>query len=116
MTTTPERDSLDDMDWIYRLRRWARQAIVPVLCLAAVVYFGRHAVEGDSGVMAWLQIRDKIEFVSTELAVVKAERRQLEHKVALLRPESLDADMLEEQARDVLGYAHKDDVILLYRN
>jgi cell division protein FtsB len=43
-------------------------------------------------------------------------KRRLERRVALLRPESLDRDMLEERARAVLNLARPEDrVILLNR-
>jgi hypothetical protein len=35
--------------------------------------------------------------------------------VALLRPESLDPDMLDERARAILNLAHQDDLIMMKR-
>ncbi len=40
---------------------------------------------------------------------------RLERDVALLRPESLDPDMLDERARAILNLAHQDDLIMLKR-
>jgi len=37
----------------------------------------------------------------------------LEHRVSLLRPESVDPDMLEEQARSRLGLTDRDEVVIL---
>jgi len=34
----------------------------------------------------------------------------LERKVSLLRPESLDPDMVEEQGRRLLNFSHPDDI------
>jgi cell division protein FtsB len=33
----------------------------------------------------------------------------------LLRPERLDRDLLEERARAILGYAHKNEIVLFDR-
>ena len=40
---------------------------------------------------------------------------RLERDVALLRPESLDPDMLDERARAILNLAHPDDLIMMKR-
>ena len=39
-------------------------------------------------------------------------RRDLERDVALLRPESLDPDLLDERARAALGFAHPDELTI----
>ena len=42
-------------------------------------------------------------------------RGRLERDVALLRPESLDPDMLDERARAILNLAHPDDLVMMKR-
>jgi cell division protein FtsB len=42
-----------------------------------------------------------------------AQRAELERKVKLLRPDSLDPDMLEERAREVLNYTREDEVVVM---
>jgi cell division protein FtsB len=80
---------------------------------AVMVYFGYHAVQGDRGLMAWWNLRFEIERANTELAKVSTEKKVLEHRVALLRPESLDPDMLEERARIMLGALGPNDLIIV---
>ena len=46
-------------------------------------------------------------------AVLAAERTRLEHRVQLLRPDSLDPDLLEERARDMLNYGSDDELLIL---
>ena len=41
-----------------------------------------------------------------------AEHDILSRRVLLLRPEFLDRDMLDEQARHNLGLAHPDDLVI----
>ena len=74
-----------------------------ILGVAVMGYFAYHAVEGDRGLIAWWQTRFEIEQADRELAAVKAQQAVIEHRVKLLRPESLDPDMLEERARIMLG-------------
>ena len=44
---------------------------------------------------------------------MRGERLALEHRVQLLRPESVDPDLLEEQARARLGLSEPDEVVIL---
>lgn len=89
-----------------------RQVLGPLLGAALMAYFAYHAVQGDRGLMAWWNLRFELERADAELAAVSAEKRKLEHRVSLLRPESLDRDMLEERARIMLGVADPRDLIV----
>ena len=46
------------------------------------------------------------------LDLIHADRLQQEHRISLLKPESLDLDLLEEQARRYIGYSEKNEVIV----
>ena len=51
-----------------------------------------------------------------EVLSLETERRNLlEHRVVLLRPGSIDPDLLEERARLLLNFGRPDDVIILDR-
>lgn len=92
--------------------RKARQILGPLMGAAVLVYFGYHAVQGDRGLIAWWNLRFEIERADAKLAEVSAEKKLLEHRVALLRPESLDPDMLEERARIMLGVVGPTDRVI----
>ncbi len=92
--------------------RKARQVLGPLLGAAVMAYFSYHAVQGDRGLIAWWNLRYEIERADLDLAAVTSEKEALEHRVALLRPESLDRDMLEERSRLMLGAIHPNDVIV----
>ena len=94
------------------IRQKVRQVLGPLMGTALIAYFGYHAVQGDRGLIAWWNLRHGLEKADYELAAVTAQKKTLEHRVTLLRPESLDRDMLEERARAMLGVVHKDDLIV----
>ena len=48
-----------------------------------------------------------------QLARLKDERRALDRRVSLMRPESLDPDMIEERARRTLNVARAGDIVIL---
>lgn len=88
-------------------------AIVPALYLGFACYLGYHTVEGDRGLIAWLTLTDQIDTLEQQIAEKRADRLNLERRVAHLRRESLDLDLLEERARVVLNLGHPDDRIIL---
>jgi cell division protein FtsB len=47
-----------------------------------------------------------------EIKSLEAVRAKLARDVALLSPETPDPDMVEEIAREVLGFAHPDDSVV----
>jgi cell division protein FtsB len=69
-------------------------------------YFTFAAVQGDHGLFRRVQ-------VNAEAEVLRAERDRLQHNLnRRLSDASLDLDLLDERARDVLGQLRLDEVIL----
>ena len=97
------------------IKRRAGDVVAPVLGFCVVGYFAYHSIEGDRGLVAWLRLNEQIRTASEELSGLQAERHALERRVSLLRPESLDRDLLEEQARIVLNFARPDEAVILAR-
>ena len=94
------------------MRRRLRHAAVPVICACAVVYFGYHAIQGDHGLITYFRYGQYIGTLQSEYDRTVSERESLEHRVSLLRSNSLDPDLLEERAMDVLGFAHPNDRVI----
>ncbi|MGZ9106272.1 MAG: FtsB family cell division protein [Rhodoplanes sp.] len=97
-------------------RPWLR-SFFTALCLhltAAIVigYFGVHAYTGDRGLKARKDLNQQIAELTAELAATKAEREKWQRRVALLKPERLDPDLLEERARALLNYVDRRDVVI----
>ncbi|MHA1566595.1 MAG: FtsB family cell division protein [Alphaproteobacteria bacterium] len=97
------------------IRVRAKQAVLPILGALVVGYFSYHMVQGEYGVLAYLQLQAKVERAEILQADLRQQRDMLELRVALLHPDSLDRDMLEERARVMLNYARPDDVIIMER-
>lgn len=94
------------------MRRRLRHAAVPAVCACAVAYFGFHAIQGDHGLVTYMRYGQYISTLQAEYAATVRARENLEHRVSLLRSQSLDPDLLEERARDILGFAHPDDRVI----
>ncbi len=91
-----------------------RNALLPVICMIVIGYFAYHAVYGRHGFIAWQSLRNRVDTLEQQYAEVKSARERLDRQVALLRPESLDPDLLDERARAALGFANPDDIVIFH--
>ena len=76
-------------------------------------YFGVNAYSGNHGLKAKEDIDRQIAELSSELKGLKQQRAQWERRVALLRADKLDPDMLDQQARGLLDYADPRELTLM---
>lgn len=89
-----------------------RQVVVPFVSIVIMGYFTYHIFQGDRGIIAYLRLQQTVSGNEKERAAQQTLREQLERRVYLLRPDSLDVDLLEERARAVLNYAHPDEIVI----
>ena len=96
--------------------RRLKRAAVPSALIMLVCYFLYHAVQGENGLLALREFDARAEVLRVEAVRLSEERKKMAARVALLRPDSLDPDMLDEQARKSLGFIHPDEVVILSPN
>jgi cell division protein FtsB len=84
-----------------------------VMAALLIGYFGVNAYSGNHGLKAKEDLDQQIGTLSADLDSLKHERAQWERRVALLRPDRLDPDMLDERARALLDYVAPNDLILM---
>ena len=89
----------------FGFRRRARAFLTASLGVAAIGYFGFHAVHGERGIGDWFQVSAEIESLERRAILNRARIEVLERRVALLGDDGLDRDLLDERVRDVLGVA-----------
>ncbi|MEJ8476777.1 FtsB family cell division protein [Roseibium algae] len=90
-----------------------RRLIIPVAALSALAYFGFHALNGELGLVGRARIEHQVRDLQSKLDKLVAEREHLTARVSLLRPESLDPDMVDERARLNLNLVHKNDLTIM---
>jgi|SRR5579859_5535531 cell division protein FtsB len=95
------------------LRRRARLIAGPVFGMALTGYFAYHLIEGDRGLLAWLQLTRQIHASDQQLAVLEEQHKALGRKVSELTPDHLDPDLLDQQVRSVLDFAAPNDVVIM---
>ena len=88
-------------------------SVVTCACLGLLGFFAWHAQEGPRGFAFHEKLANQSQQLSGELATIQNQRKEFETRVALLRPESVDPDMLDEMARSTLDVAGPNDLIVL---
>jgi len=76
-------------------------------------YFAANAFTGNHGLRAQQDLEQQLTAMKGELGQLKAERALWERRVSLLRADRIDPDMLDEQARSLIGYIDRRDLTLL---
>lgn len=77
------------------------------------VYFSFHLLHGHRGYFAVVGLETKIAEAEVRQSAIEKEHDAMQQKVTSMRPTSLDLDMLDEQIRNTLGYARKDEIIVI---
>jgi cell division protein FtsB len=67
---------------------------------------------GENGYYARKDVLAALEVKQAELEALQTTRENLDKKVSLMAPDNLDRDLLDEQARHILGLAGKDELVI----
>ncbi|HZF46953.1 MAG TPA: septum formation initiator family protein [Sphingomonadaceae bacterium] len=89
-----------------------KDKLVQMGALGWLLVLGGLALAGPSGVLSWgenLRLLDKRE---DQIAQLKAERDELQNRVALLDPNQADPDLVGELLRKNLNVVHQDEVVI----
>jgi cell division protein FtsB len=82
-----------------------------VMC-AVGFYFTFAAVQGNYGIFSRAEIEADAATLQGELDTLLADMTKLQNKTRRLSDTYLDLDLLDEQARGVLGYVRSDEVVI----
>ncbi len=94
----------------------SKPAVGPLLFFAIAfalsLYFTFAAVQGDFGLFRRAEILAEASDMRAHLADVRAEVAQMENLTHRLSDDYLDLDLLDEQARSVLGMVRADEIVI----
>jgi cell division protein FtsB len=94
------------------MRKRLFDSVVTFFCLLLYAYFSWHYYYGSRNLAVLADKEIKALELRTELQKEIDSRRRLEAKVALLRPEHIDPDLLDEIARRILDYGSATELIV----
>ncbi len=76
------------------------------------LYFAFAAIQGDYGLFRRIQIDAQADALQGELAGLSEQVQRMENKTRRMSDDFLDLDLLDEQARNVLGMLRADEIVI----
>ncbi|MFN3686931.1 FtsB family cell division protein [Salinarimonas sp.] len=99
------------------VKKRLRAVLIPLALYSvsglAVGYFVHHAQSGQRGLEAKRELQVEKARIQASLDKLREEREDWERRVALVRSDQIDRDLLEEQARVMLGRVHRNDLVIV---
>lgn len=86
--------------------------IAATLALGAGSYFTYAAMQGDHGLFNRIEADATIAALTARRDALQAELSVIENRTRRLSNDYLDLDLLDQQARDILGLVRADEVVL----
>ncbi len=99
-----------------RIRAFLTALGLYVVAALFIGYFGVNAYTGKNGINARQELDQQIADLASEAARVKAERVRWERRIALLKADRIDPDMLDERARQLLNYLDPHEVTIVVKH
>ncbi len=83
-----------------------------VTALLLMAYFGFAAIQGNFGHFRRNLVNAEAKLLQKELVQLQTTRGYLQNRTHRLSDKYLDLDLLDEQARKILGMAREDEIII----
>ena len=93
-----------------------RQNLIALIGVFLSFYFCYHLIGGERSYLRLVSLNHQVAVTSEKLDETRKERESLEQRVVMMRPGQVNADLLEEQARKVLGFHYEDEKVLLKKS
>jgi cell division protein FtsB len=87
--------------------------IVPAISCSFLAYFAFHAQSGRFGLEAKSVLTGELVQAEARYAKLLQDRQSLERRVQLLHDGTLERDMIDERARESLGFVAPDEIAIL---
>ncbi|SEJ42116.1 Septum formation initiator [Pseudooceanicola nitratireducens] len=84
--------------------------IAGVFCVG--LYFTFAAVQGDMGLFRRVEIKADRDALAAQLEDLDGQIARMENLTSRLSDDYLDLDLLDQQARDVLGLMRSDEIVI----
>ena len=96
-------------------RATSKRVLAVLACLALTVYFAHHAVAGRHGFEARQRLLARAPHLEVQLSSLDLVRQRLQRDVDVLTSDFPSRDLVEEIARDMLGYVLPSEVVWIGR-
>ena len=85
---------------------------VTLVSLTLAAYFVFSAIQGDYGVLRRAENQAEFNVLSQNLEQLQISIALQENKTLRLSDHYLDLDLLDQQARDILGFIRPDEIVI----
>lgn len=82
------------------------------ISLSLGLYFTFAAVQGDFGILRRAEINHDLQKLQVQIGSIHVEIADLKNLTRRLSDHYLDLELLDQQARDVLGYVRTDELVI----
>ncbi len=96
-----------------RFRRILYPLALYAMSAGVTTYFIYHAMNGDRGKKAGIAYVDEMRSLAGQLADLKLEKQAIALRVSEFQSDSVDKDLLDEEARRLLGRAHHNELVVM---
>ncbi len=86
-----------------------------LVCACLTAYFGYHAIQGRHGLVARSSLIERSRALEREIRALETVQARLQREIGLLDETRPDPDYVEELAREMLGFAHPNDKLIVER-
>ena len=90
-----------------------RRVLTIVLLLSLSSYLVYQMMSGDRGFLALFKLSEKHRVLEKNINNLDDQKQSFEKKVYMLKPESLNLDLLDEQVRRRLGYSKDGETVYM---
>ena len=94
-------------------RYLVRKNLVTLIGIGLFVYFSYHLILGERSLIRYMTLEKSVATLEKQSFELAHDHEQLEKKVSMMRPGSINKDLLEERARIVLGFRRPGEVDVL---
>ena len=98
------------------MRKRSRPAMGTLLSFLGLIamglYFTFAAVQGDFGIFRRVQVESELDALRDDLQDLEAEIAVMRNKTTRISNDFLDLDLLDHQARKVLGLIRADEILI----
>lgn len=98
----------------YKKQSLYGRLFLPVLTVLVLTYFTFHAVNGRYGYRALQAEQARIVELLEQRTKLLDERKAMRDRANLLKLAAIDADLLDERARQLLGYVRSDELLIYF--
>jgi len=83
-----------------------------IVAFGLAIYFTFAAVQGDFGLFRRAEIKAETRVLQARLDEIDAQVARMENLTQRLSDSYLDLDLLDEQARNILGLLRSDEIVI----